>query len=288
MSIDIHRSQRTRHLVLRQSGTALPGALVETLRKENVAAGWLRASGVLSDVELRTFDPRPGGSGAARSVRGRVQAVSIEGAIGSSGGVPSVSLRAVLAREGDAGPETFCGEIESAHAVAIEVIITALDDVALPRALDEAAGMWLLEPAVEQQQQRLEPPAAERAGSWSSAVAASDPPDAARAAQAAVAKGAAMPARIPARPSRPMIDFDAPAPEAGDVVEHFAFGRCEVIKSDGDRLHLRVKDGRIKEIALEMLRVTPLADPPAAPAGGPAADAADAPTRRYFKLDRRM
>ena len=55
-----------------------------------------------------------------------------------------------------------------------------------------------------------------------------------------------------------MVDESAP-PEPGDAVEHFAFGRADVVKSDGDRLHLKVhKDGRIREIALEMLKVTPL------------------------------
>ena len=63
-------------------------------------------------------------------------------------------------------------------------------------------------------------------------------------------------------------------PEAGDVVEHFAFGQSEVIKSDGERLHLRIgKDGRVKEIALEMLKVSPLES------NGP---------QRRFKLDRKM
>jgi hypothetical protein len=47
-----------------------------------------------------------------------------------------------------------------------------------------------------------------------------------------------------------------PFPEPGDVVEHFAFGRCVVLKTDGDRLHLRAdKDGRILEIAPRMLRL---------------------------------
>jgi hypothetical protein len=73
---------------------------------------------------------------------------------------------------------------------------------------------------------------------------------------------------------RPAPDLDAPTPEAGDVVDHFAFGRCDVLKSDGDRLHLKVhKDGRIREIALEMLRVTRLED-----SNG----------KRRFKLERRM
>ena len=64
-------------------------------------------------------------------------------------------------------------------------------------------------------------------------------------------------------------------PEPGDRVQHFAFGSAEVLRSDGDRLHLRVgKDGRIREIALEMLKVTLLGDPNVRP--------------RQFKLDRKL
>jgi hypothetical protein len=83
---------------------------------------------------------------------------------------------------------------------------------------------------------------------------------------------------MPARPAKPVVDYEAEHiyPDAGDVVEHFAFGRCEVVKSDGDRLHLRLgKDGRVKEIALEMLKVTPL--PPVEGASG-----------KHYKLDRRL
>ncbi len=66
-------------------------------------------------------------------------------------------------------------------------------------------------------------------------------------------------------------------PDAGDTVEHFAFGRCEVVKSDGDRLHIRLgKDGRIKEVAIEMLKVTLL--PPLE----------GATTSKHYKLDRRL
>ena len=49
---------------------------------------------------------------------------------------------------------------------------------------------------------------------------------------------------------------------------------AQVIKTDGERLHLRIpKDGRVREIALEMLRVIPLE-----PEGGV----------RRFKLERRI
>ena len=83
---------------------------------------------------------------------------------------------------------------------------------------------------------------------------------------------------MPLRPMKPAAveEEEQIYPDAGDVVEHFAFGRCEVLRSDGDRLHLKVgKDGRIREIALEMLKVTLLdEDPNTRP--------------RHFKLDRRL
>lgn len=85
----------------------------------------------------------------------------------------------------------------------------------------------------------------------------------------------AMPQRI-ARPPQEEMEDD-PVPEPGDTVEHFAFGHCEVVKTDGDRLHVRLgKDQRIKEIALEMLKVTPL----------PQAEGAT--TSRHWKLARKL
>ncbi|MDB4940875.1 MAG: Proline-rich protein, partial [Labilithrix sp.] len=86
--------------------------------------------------------------------------------------------------------------------------------------------------------------------------------------------GAPMPSRIVRPPAEER--EEEPIPDAGDVVEHFAFGRCEVVKSDGDRLHLRLpKDQRIKEIALEMLKVSML--PPE-----------EGQTSKHWKLARRI
>ncbi|MGH7298589.1 MAG: hypothetical protein ACRELB_26855, partial [Polyangiaceae bacterium] len=111
---------------------------------------------------------------------------------------------------------------------------------------------------------------------WSSALEASAPAaDARHRYSPGGAPAATVSAPIPQRPARPHTDLDSPAPEPGDSVDHFAFGRADVLKTDGDRLHLKVhKDGRIREIALEMLKVTALPD------------ADDG--RRRFKLERRM
>ena len=286
MSVRVHRSARSRHLVLRvYAGELLPDALVARLSEERVACGWIRASGVLTDVELRAFDAMAGGPGTPRRIAGPVQVLALEGSVGLVAGVPGVSLRALLAREGDRGLETLAGEISIARAVALEVLVTVLEDLSLERALDELAGVWLLDspaPAV----------AAPEVRGWSTAVDASHPPDRgppvlSRSATGAAAgpKGTAVhevqaapfaTVQIPQRPARPAMDHDTAAlvPETGDVVDHFAFGRCDVVRSENDRLHLRVhKDGRIREIALEMLRVTRLEDD-----GGP----------RRFKLERRI
>jgi predicted DNA-binding protein with PD1-like motif len=283
MSSDTQRSEKTRHLVLRLgAGEQLPDAIRERLREEGVAGGWLRASGVLTDVELRGYDASIGGLAAARRFAGPLQALSIEGAIGASDGEPSCALRAVLAREGDAGLELLGGEVESARVVALEVLVTVLDDVAIVRSFDEQAGVWIIAGSApgDGPPPRPQPPAAQRA--WSGAVAASVEParDVAGRTSPATSPSARTAMRMPQRPARQTVDLDSPVPDAGDVVEHFAFGRCDVVKSDGDRLHLKIhKDGRVREIALEMLRVVRLDE---------GADSAAAGTRRRFKLDRKM
>jgi hypothetical protein len=67
---------------------------------------------------------------------------------------------------------------------------------------------------------------------------------------------------------------DDPTPEVGDWVQHFAFGLCEVLTSEGDRLRIRDGEGvrRVREVALSMLRVS-----------GPTEEDG----KRVFKLTRR-
>jgi len=273
----VHPSSASRHVVLRASaGEVLPDALTTKLRDERVACGWLRASGVVADVELRAYDGELGTLGSTRRIAGPVQVLSLEGSIGLAQGEPSLSLRGLLARETDRGLETLAGEIVSARTIALEVLVTALDDLALERGLDASAGVWLLgggpgnRRAAEPQRTEKAPPPA-----WSSALEASERVDARPRPAASPSAPTVAPAVVPQRPPRPEVDLDTPFPEPGDQVDHFAFGRADVVRSDGDRLHLKVhKDGRVREIALEMLRVSRMAD-------------ADDGKRR-FKLERRM
>jgi hypothetical protein len=264
-------SSKSRHLVVRlPMGERLPGALLVALREHGVACGWVRASAVLDDIELRGSIGTP-----ARHIAGRAHAVTIEGSVGLTAGDVTVGLRAVLVHPAQSGAETIAGEITSARIIGLEGIITALDDIATARALDPEADVWLMGDVVA----LAPPPPAKR--EWSEAATASAaaerpaPAPPRRPSQAAPQViGAAMPQRL-VRPAA--VAEESPgfiAPEVGDTVEHFAFGACEVIKSDGERLHLKLdRDSRVKEISLEMLRVTPLPS--------------DGPHRRY-KLDRKL
>ena len=264
------------------SGDALPDALVARLREAGIATGTLRAHGVLEHVELRTFHSQTRTFGSARSIAGAVHAITIDGTIGLSEGTPQVVLRAVLSRETDAGVETLSGVIASARVVALEVIATSAQDLALPLVHDGRAGLPMLAndasssvahaPAPAAREESPRPSPAAPSGGWADAVATSNaqPPLKPLGAQ-----------NLPAKPPPRAVvawsnDGDQVFPEPGDFVQHFAFGNCEVLRSDGDRLHLKVgKDGRIREIALEMLKVTLLdEDPNVRP--------------RHFKLDRRL
>ena len=300
-----------RHLLLRFTQPArLPEAILAALRDEVVLAGWMRASGVLSDVEIAVVDGRSaaGATATPRKIEGPVQVIALEGSVGLSGGDVSCGFRVVLARATDAGVETIAGDLVSGQIEALEVMITAFDDVTATRQLDRA-GVWVLDategtarpsPAVSALPTAATAPApapaavqhvvpsptqsgfAELSRAPVEAPRAAPPPPAAPP-QAASPKPSptfsammnqAMPQRI-ARPVQAETEDD-PVPEPGDVVEHFAFGRCEVVKSEGDRLHVRLgKDQRIKEIALEMLKVSSL-------------PLEDGQTTKHWKLARKL
>ncbi|MDP8998877.1 MAG: DNA-binding protein, partial [Myxococcota bacterium] len=205
VAIDVHRSEKSRHLVLRVSaGEAIPDALMTTLRAERITCGWLRGSGVLADVELRAYDAEIGALGSARRIEGPAQVLILEGSIGLSDGDPSFSMRALLARESDFGLETMAGEIGSARVVALEVVVTALDDLTLHRGLDDAAGLWLLGDATGQVSAAHGPPARPMTRpAWSAALEASERADrepTQRQAPGSTAHGGG----IPARPRRPV------------------------------------------------------------------------------------
>ncbi len=275
-----HLSSSTHTLFFRLApGDTLPGTLAERLKADGVATGLLRGHGILEHVEFRTFSPSTRTLGPGRLLSGAVHALVLEGVIGLEAGAPAVSLRAVLSRETDVGTETLSGVVASARVVALELVVTSAQDLALPLAHDARSGLSMLTTASSSEARvgeseaprRPEPtPSPAPAAAWGEALAAShaQPPP-----KPTAPAGLTLPTRPPVRPAP--VHEEVVFPEAGDQVEHFAFGKCDVLKSDGDRLHLKVhKDGRIREIALEMLKVTPQDDGTSRP--------------RHFRLERKL
>lgn len=284
-------SQASRHLVVRfEDSETLPDSLLDALRENAVATGWVRASGIVTELEIKAFRSDLVSLGTVRRIPGPVQVLSLEGSVGLAKGQLSVGLRVVVARETESGLETISGELVSARIGALEAFVTSLDDVACGRTLD-AGNIWLLDPApgsapanpTERNSQpdfAREAPSQSRPAITPKLVANAESPWAQAVAASSTERERpahdSLKSQIPQRPQKAaVVDDDAPFPEAGDIVEHFAFGRCEVVKSDGDRLHLKVgKDGRVREIALEMLRVSPLDS--------------NEESRKRFKLDRKL
>jgi predicted DNA-binding protein with PD1-like motif len=237
-------------------GDALPEKLTTALQSARVAAGWLRGVGVLADVVLRAT--AADGSFVETRHAGPLQLVMLEGTAAAHS--IETNLSALLARHTERGTETVAGAFVSAEILSFDAMLVELESASSATAA--------VAPAASAASAQAAGASAQPA--WGEAVAASakEPAPAARPATFASAP-------LPVRPVKPAaIEVDQPFPEAGDIVEHFAFGTCEVVNSDGDRIFLRVeRDQRVKEIALAMLRVVPI-------------DLATAP--RLFRLERKL
>lgn len=227
-------------------------SLLPALRAERAGPAWVHAAGRLAAAELRAAD------GSAHTLLGDLVLASLEGPLDG----PLFALVQVLE---PLGARLVAGElVEAVTAAALDACLVGEGQA------EREAPRAAASPTARESGAQL-PPAAASEPSFARAIEAS----AERPSSPALFLGGGLAQPIPARPARPQVDEEeGPTPEPGDRVEHFAFGSCEVLKSDGERLHLRLgKNGSIKEIALEMLRVSELpAD------GGPG---------RRFKLERR-
>jgi len=196
------------------------GELVEALDDAfDKHRGWVQATGFVEDVELKLAGE---GADARRTFRGRYALAQLGGPLGGPYGV-TVS-RAVGERV-----EVLAGVLVRARSGGVSALCTSAG-ASLPRPsadTDDGAGSFVPRDAPE-------PSFAKR------------PLTSAFAARVGVSEAAGD-------------DDEAEAlPERGDLVEHFAFGLCEVLSVTGDRLTLRDlrKPGRIREIASERLSIT--------------------------------
>lgn len=74
---------------------------------------------------------------------------------------------------------------------------------------------------------------------------------------ATAGRGAGFASRVLAGGLPSTDEDEAEEPEPGDLVQHFAFGLCEVVRVSGDQLTLRDrKSGRIREVRHGFLKIT--------------------------------
>ena len=186
--------------------------------------GWVFANGELEEIELRLVSA---GADQRRLFRGRFTLVQLSGRLGGPYGV-------TLSRfEGDR-VEVLAGVLLRARSVGVNAVcLGGSGDVARVAArptFDDADADTDVDAAVA--------PAPAPAGSgWGQAAA--------RAADQQRVEEDEEP--------------DVLEPERGDLVQHFAFGLCEVLIADGDRFTIRDVSGpgRIREIRIGMLIVHP-------------------------------
>jgi hypothetical protein len=225
---------------------------------------------VLRDVEVRAYDAHARAREAGRTIEGPVEALVLEGAFGLTRGSLAVSTRAVLAMRDSFGERVTAGSVEGARIDGGEVLVTGFPGTDIVRTLRGDAGVWLFQleaeaavsPGVARARERErddEPRAARPAAppvpsAWAALADASD------AVTTAPPRDARLPKASPPGRTAPHAggDDDEAFVEQGAVVEHFSFGEGDVLKSDGERVHVRFeRDGRIREFSLAVLTVTP-------------------------------
>jgi len=196
--------------------------------------GWVQATGFVDDVELKLGSD---GADARRTFRGRFALVQLGGPLGGPYGV-------TLSRAAGEGVEVLAGVLVRARSAGVSALCLSAGD-SLPRARTDPADA-------------ASPPLRD----------APEPVFAKRPLTSAFA------ARVGVTEAEREEEDEATLPEPGDWVEHFAFGRCEVLSVTGERLVLRDlgRAGRIREIASERLSIT-----------GPV----EQQGHRLFRLDRR-
>lgn len=252
--IDVARS---RNFIIRlDQGDELPGTLQTALDQAEVKSAWFTGIGSLETAELGNFNSNLNlnattQSAGARVIETRSELVSLTGNVAVQDGASSLRMSAALALTTQLGVEIVAGQLIRArvHQVELHLVSVSTDGPVglLVRTFDAAIGLSILTTADRAQR---------------SAAGPSQAPE--------------MENTGPTRPRAPKrVEEDDFSPEPGERVSHFHFGECTVISSDGDRIRLRQdRDGRVREVALTMLRVEP---PTIDPASG----------KRQFRLARK-
>lgn len=186
--------------------------------------------------------------------------VSLRGAGESA---TSLTLVALLCRQSASGPETRGGVLAGGSVVSATMRLGSGTDAPPsqpPPRSQPVAALQAAAPVVPTPTPRpaeAAPPVAPPPAPSAPAIGTTPPapPVATGSSPAAPVFGSS--GTLPKRPVT-VTSSEESYPEEGDTVTHFAFGRCTVASSDGERLRLQQeRDGRVREVALSMLKLKP-------------------------------
>jgi predicted DNA-binding protein with PD1-like motif len=193
--------------------------LTSIAKARSVNELWIVAVGEVEDIELSVA--RGMSDRHSMTIPGSSDLVSMTGFVGSK-----TELFVTVAQHGSQGHIVAAGKLVRGTAVFVKAAVIASPTTPLPRAAVEP---------LRSVQQEFTPP-----------VAAAEPRE---------VRPLDRPTKI-VRPASPVEDNDI-YPEEGDLVTHFAFGRCVVVFSDGERIRLQQEgEGRVREVALSMLKIS--------------------------------
>lgn len=271
--MNVVEARRSRHLLVHlDSGESLPDSLVAALDAQEAKSAVVHGAGTLESAQIALWDAVARRFHPVRAVEGPCELLSLVGSVARHQGRSTLVARAVLGRETALGVETFGGQLVSARAANVDLHVVAFDDVTLTLGERDGAAVLTTGSVGVLSTEAAAPAAASAAGSSASATSTDETPRPPAAGASGDGPAATL---LPLRPPRVHEEDLTIYPEPEDLVNHFHFGECTIVSSDGERIRLRQeKDGRVREVALTMLRIEP---PTVDPATG----------RRHFNLMRK-
>jgi hypothetical protein len=309
-------SQRSRRFVGRlDRGQELVDAIRALCKERDVRSGEIRASGLLTAVEIAPYDRESRGYAAPRRLRAFFELLHLHGTIALREGEITVQLHATLSRDNQdrgGGIDILGGTLLQAEVLTCEFVLEAFDDVLLSREFDPTLGVYALAraeprtfvreelaarptgPSVAPQagpapvSDRIEPPRSRPPAPAPRPIPAREPEVMRARPQKPlprIPEGRPPPSRNPPAEERPRNRPEVAIPDTedaeepswedavrrsiqladdaestlhlGDILEHPRFGRCEVqrIDQDEERIAVRLKNGRLVELGLEVLNL---------------------------------
>ena len=195
------------------------GELTEALAEAFAThRGWIQATGFVEDPDLTLAGE---GADVRRTFRGRFVLVALSGPLGGPYGV-------TLSRAVGQHVEVLAGALVRARSAGVQALCVSAGGAPARAPVDSPS---------------------------SASVAHSVAPGGGFAKRPLIS---AFAAKVGVTEAAADADEEVALPAPGDLVEHFAFGLCEVLMVSGDRLTLRDArgTGRIREIASERLGIT--------------------------------